>query len=135
METKPTLYLIRGVSGAGKSSLAATLKGLSIWTLHFEADMFFIDKDGNYNFDATKLQEAHNWCQTGVLYAMLDGVEIIVSNTFTTEKELVPYLELAEEHNYRVVSLIVENRHGGKSVHDVPEAILEKQRNRFSVKL
>jgi hypothetical protein len=63
------------------------------------------------------------------------GQEIVVSNTATTERELEPYLKLAKSYGYIVVSLIVENRHGNKSVHGVPDETLEKMRKRFSVKL
>ena len=45
------------------------------------------------------------------------------------------YFDLASTYGYRVVSLIVENRHGSKNVHNVPEETLEKMRNRFEVKL
>lgn len=61
--------------------------------------------------------------------------EIVVSNTSTTEKEMQPYLDLAKEFGYTVVSLIVENRHGNSSVHGVPKETLEKMKNRFEVKL
>jgi hypothetical protein len=46
-----------------------------------------------------------------------------------------PYLKLAEKYDYKVVSLIVENRHGNKSVHNVPDETMEKMRNRFEIKL
>jgi len=34
-----------------------------------------------------------------------------------------------------VASIIVENRHGGKNVHGVPEDKVEIMRNRFEIKL
>ena len=61
--------------------------------------------------------------------------EIAVSNTFTQEWEMKDYYDLAEKYGYKVVSLIVENRHGGKNVHGVPEDKLEIMKNRFEVKL
>jgi len=61
--------------------------------------------------------------------------EIAVSNTFTQEWEMEDYYKLAEKYNYKVVSLIVENRHGGKNVHGVPEDKLEIMKNRFEIKL
>ncbi|MNH05797.1 hypothetical protein D3C79_651440 [compost metagenome] len=68
--------------------------------------------------------------------AMDEGdADVIISNTFTTEKELKPYLALAEECGYRVTTLIVENRHGNSSIHGVPDETMTKMRNRFSVKL
>jgi len=53
----------------------------------------------------------------------------------TTEKELNIYIKMAAEYDYRVVSLIVENRHGNENVHEVPEAALEAMKNRFVVQL
>lgn len=46
-----------------------------------------------------------------------------------------PYLDMAEIYGYRVVSLVVENRHGNSSVHGVPEETMKKMEDRFSIKL
>lgn len=133
------LYIIRGLPGSGKTTFAQR-----IWSsgIIFEADQYFIDKEGNYNFDSTKLGEAHNWCKEQVKNAMEQNKiknqyyhEIIISNTFTQEWELKPYFDLASEYNYSVVSLITENRHNGKSIHNVPTETMEKMRKRFEIKL
>jgi hypothetical protein len=125
------LYLLRGLPGSGKSTLAKELGGR-----HYEADMFFVDKDSNYNFDATKLSEAHAWCRHSVMAEMKVGEPIIVvSNTFTQAWEMSAYFDLAEELGYQVFSLIVENRHGGKNLHGVPDDKLEQMKNRFEVQL
>jgi hypothetical protein len=58
-----------------------------------------------------------------------------VSNTFTQEWEMQPYYDLAKEYGYMVFSIIVENRHGGKNVHNVPEDKINQMRDRFQVKL
>ena len=39
------------------------------------------------------------------------------------------------KYGYEVFSIIVENRHGGTNVHNVPEDKLEIMKNRFEVKL
>ena len=126
------LFLLRGLPGAGKSTLAKSIGGLM-----FEADMYFLDADGNYNFDAAKLREAHDWCRRNVYNGMtvLNQTRIIVSNTFTQEWEMQVYFDLAEQHGFTVFSLIVENRHGGVNSHNVPEETLEKMKQRFEVKL
>ena len=124
------LILLRGLPGSGKSTLAKSIGGA-----HFEADMFFI-KDGTYQFDATKLKMAHNWCAIQTQKAMVDDEpKIIVSNTFTQEWEMEIYYQLAKENGYQVFSLIVENRHGGMNVHGVPADKLEQMRNRFEIEL
>lgn len=129
-----TLYLIRGLPGAGKTTFATDLAE-SLNLDMFEADDYFYDRGGNYNFDPSKLREAHQACQDGAECCMVAKRGVVVSNTFTTEKELKPYLDLAEKYGYRVVSLIVENRHGNQSVHDVPQETVGKMKNRFSIKL
>ena len=45
------LFLVRGLPGSGKSSFA-----IHIWNEYAvcEADKFFYDKEGNYNFDPSK---------------------------------------------------------------------------------
>ena len=63
------------------------------------------------------------------------GHQIVVSNTFTQEWEMKPYFDMAKEHDYQVFSIIVENRHGGKNIHGVPDDKLEIMKNRFEVKL
>ena len=82
------------------------------------------------------LHEAHLRCQSKVGYAMADGFEkIFVANTNTTTNEMKPYIKMAEENGYRIVYIIVENRHGNKNIHNVPEGTLEAMRARFSIEL
>lgn len=129
-----TLYLIRGLSGSGKSTLAEELLETFVPGMAevFEADKFFCDAFGNYNWSRTMLASAHKWCQESVKLAMMVSLPgVIVSNTFTSLKEMKPYLDMAEEFQYRVVSLIVENRHGNKSIHDVPEETLDRQERKL----
>jgi predicted kinase len=135
-----TLYLIRGVPGAGKSTLAKILAN-NLEGYWAEADHLFYDVDGNYNFDQTRLKEVHSRCQDfvkGILAESLKGemwADIFVSNTFTQEWEMEPYMQMAEEYGYRVVSLIVENRHGNKSVHGVPDDKVQQMKDRFEIAL
>ena len=97
--------------------------------------MYFVT-DGEYKFDATKLNDAHEWCRSSVGGLMInEEPKLVVSNTFTQEWEMKPYYELADRYGYRVHSLIVENRHGGVNEHGVPYVKLEQMKNRFEIKL
>ena len=132
MSSIKTLFILRGVPGCGKTSLAESLGGV-----YFEADKFFMI-NGEYKFDYTKLKQAHDLCRHSTEAAMSIGHErVIVSNTFTTEEQMHPYLDLAKDYGYRVVSLVIENRHGNKSIHDVPEEslIAMESKLRNSIKL
>jgi predicted kinase len=130
----PTLYLIRGVPGSGKSSFARDLEMVGLVDKAFEADQYFT-KDGVYNFDPTKLHAAHVWCQDRArMYLALNG-SVAVSNTSTTEKEVAIYAKIAAETGAQFVSLIVENRHCGVNSHGVPPEKIEQMKNRFTVKL
>ncbi len=103
---------------------------------HKEADMYFVDRFGNYKFDPTKLKDAHNWCKLEVeLIMKYDYSPVVVSNTFTQEWEMEDYYKLAEKYGYRVYSLIVENRHGGVNEHGVPDDKLQQMKDRFQISL
>ena len=124
------LFLLRGLPGSGKSTLAESLGGS-----HMEADKYFT-YEGKYEFDVTKLKDAHDWCQNAVKVFMENkSKRVVVSNTFTQEWEMLPYYDLAEKHGYKVYSLIVENRHGGVNEHGVPEDKLKLMKKRFEMKL
>ena len=129
------LYLVRGIPGSGKSTFAKNLVGEKDYC-HKEADMFFVDRDGNYNFEPSKIKDAHQWCQEEIEFVMkYNHSPVVVSNTFTQDWELQPYYELAIKHGYYVTSIIVENRHGGTNEHGVPDEVLTKMRERFEIKL
>ena len=125
------LILLRGLPGSGKSTLANAIGGV-----HFEADMYFVDDNGNYKFEPARIKDAHAWCQNKVKLSMESGVDkIVVSNTFTMDWEMEHYYMLANANGYRVHSVIVENRHGGVNTHDCPPDTIEIMRNRFEIKL
>jgi len=122
------LILLRGLPGSGKSTFAKL-----VCNQHVEADMFFMQY-GEYKFDASKLKQAHAWCQEKTETWMKMRYNVVVSNTFTMDWEMEPYYKLAEQYGYRVHSIIMENRHEGINEHNVPEDKLVQMRNRFMIK-
>jgi predicted kinase len=137
-ETQGELILLRGLPGSGKTTLAKIILQLRSTDEPevLSADDFFEDKEGEYNFDPTKLKEAHNYCQFRCSERMRQQkAKIVVANTFTQEWEMDEYFKMAERYNYRVHTVIVENRHGNENVHGVPEDKLQQMKNRFQIKL
>ena len=124
-----TLYAIRGLPGSGKTSFA---KSLSL--NFFEADQYF-EKFNNNKFDHKLLKEAHRYCYDLVKKELFNGNSAVVSNTMSTINEVLEYQNLAKEMNVKFVSMILENRHDGISVHDVPKDSIEKMSERFDIQL
>lgn len=125
----PKLILVRGVSGAGKSTVAGMFKAVRI-----AADDFWGE---DYNFDASRLHEAHEWCQETTELLLITGQDVVVHNTATTEKEVKVYKDIAEYYNAEFFSIIVENRHGNDSIHNVSQEVRAKQESKLrnSIKL
>ena len=124
------LYIFRGVPGSGKTTLANALCDKVV-----SADDYHYDADGVYRWEAKNQGAAHRYCQGKTRTIMELGQDVAVANTSTTVKEMKPYYKMAEEFGYTVFSIIVENRHGGKNVHNVPAETIEKMKARFSVEL
>lgn len=131
---KNTLLLLHGLPGSGKSTFADEIIKNGFKWVKFEADSFFY-KDGKYQFDRTKLHLAHLYCRKNAEDALAQGWNVIVSNTSTTDKEVQVYKNVANQLGANFVSCIVENRHEGTNVHQVPEETITAMKNRFSVKL
>ena len=132
------LILLRGVPGSGKSTLGnVILYSPSNNESHvLSTDNYFLNENGEYLFDSTKLREAHNDCQEKCAERMrLEFSKIVIANTFTQEWEMEKYYEMAERYRYRVHSVIVENRHYGLNVHNVPKDKLQQMKDRFEIKL
>jgi predicted kinase len=115
------LYIIRGLPGSGKNTLGTALTNGSGHV--YSADDYFMDFEGKYNFDPTKIGAAHESCQDGIRNALVKGYSpVAVANTFSQKWEAEPYFKMAGENGYTVVVLECQSEFG--SVHGVPaEAI------------
>ena len=98
MDTK-VLFLVRGLPGSGKSSIARAISAKCV-----SADDFFMQGD-KYVFDPKKLGDAHAYCQnTAAHFLSLHEVEsVAVANTFTCRWEMEFYLLIAEKAGARIV--------------------------------
>ena len=119
-----TVTLIRGLPGSGKSTLAQKIEGI-----HLEADMYFVDDDGQYHFDPNKLSDAHRWCQNQSEYWLKQGKSIVVSNTFVRRWEMDAYRKLAKRYKAKLVVKVCRGQFG--NVHNVPEETLAQMKKRW----
>jgi energy-coupling factor transporter ATP-binding protein EcfA2 len=133
LRQRADLILVRGMPGSGKSTLAKILRdaldkeGMPA-VYHYEADMYFLDEQGNYNFEVTELGAAHGWCLRKTREGLMKGT-VIVSNTFTAQRELRPYFNLAKEFGVVPVVYLAQNQF--LNVHNVPANKLQAMRDRF----
>ena len=120
------LYIVRGLPGSGKSSLAKKIVGRDF---HFENDMFFIGEDGTYQFNKSAMPIAIEWCFKKVAAALETEQDVAVSNTFSTRAEYTPYQTLAKKHGYETVVIEVFSKF--KNIHNVPSEAITKMRDRW----
>lgn len=120
---EPALILIQGLPGSGKSTFGKRL-AKEIGAYMFEADDYFM-KDGEYVFDPSKLHEAHKKCLQNTKRHIEAGDNVIVSNTFTTRRELLPYL------NLRADKFLIKMETNYGSIHNVPDFAIERMKERL----
>ncbi len=115
------LVLVRGLPGSGKSTFAKSLDGF----IHFEADMWQIDSDGNYQFGITPIKIAHQNCQNATRLCLEAGYNVVVSNTFTRRWEMTPYYDMG----YPAQEIVMTGDYG--NIHDVPDSVIAEMRMRW----
>ena len=108
------IVLIRGLPGTGKTTLAKTMVGYA----HFEADMF-LEFDGVYVYDPSKIKAAHDWCVASAKFALEQNKNVVVSNTLVKIWEMKRYIDLG--FPFRIIELTKR----WKNIHGVPEDKIE----------
>ena len=145
MNADCNLILVRGVSGAGKSTIGEMFDDGATTRILSTDDLFYVDAE--YKFDPSKLAEYHqaiidkveslmveyDWKIMDHDYSWFPIDRIVVCNTFTQMWEMEPYFNLAKKHDWCIHTIIAENRHGSDSIHDVPADVIKSQRERFEV--
>lgn len=131
------LVIIRGLPGAGKSTLAKKICEQHNFEPHFyeEADKYMVDKNGEYEFNPSRLSYCHSSCLTKTMDKISYYGFAVVANTFTTRKEILPYLADFEKIwpfvDFEREVVIVDVKSQFKSIHGVPEEKMQQMRNRW----
>lgn len=97
--------ILRGLPGSGKSYWAREYALQHPKTLIVSADYYRIQPDGRYQFNASRVREAHDFCLRRFWTLMWEGeldVPVIVDNTNISAWEIAPYYRLAEISNREV---------------------------------
>lgn len=120
----PILVLIRGLPGSGKSTL---VKNEFKDFCHYEADQYFTNEKGEYDYSPIKGGTAHAICQFRTFTSLLEGRDTVVSNTFVKVSMMLPYIHFAQDNN--IPWTVIECTGTWKNIHNVPEEILTMMRD------
>jgi predicted kinase len=134
-----TCYILRGLSGTGKSTFAKTIvNGGRIFSTD---DLFMVD--GEYQFDPSKLGEYHaeNLRMATAFMEQTfhypDPPTIVIDNTNTQHWEYAGYVEAAEEYGYEVVIISIAWKeediplYAERNSHGVPEEAIRRMAERW----
>ena len=128
------LTILRGISGSGKSTYAEeNYPNAAICS----ADDYFI-MDGNYNFDPSKLSEAHGSCFRWANNYLSEGCDVVIDNTNTQVWEMAPYILLAQSMHAKIEIIRIEcnpSVAAKRNVHGVPEHIITRMCDRMEAPL
>jgi predicted kinase len=120
------LQILRGIPGSGKSTYAKSQTGAVICS----ADDFFVQPDGTYAYDKSKLQLAHDLCFKKCHDALHAGEQtVIIDNMNATAWEISPYVMLGRNFGYtaEVLNFPCDDKLGAsRNIHDVPTEDVER---------
>jgi predicted kinase len=98
-------YILRGIPGSGKTTLAKKLAG-DVGRIHSTDDFFM--RNGQYCFDPGKLAEYHAQNLARFQESVRAGIPVVVcDNTNIRRSHFAPYVAAAQNAGYevRVISL------------------------------
>ena len=135
-DTEKSIILLRGLPGSGKTELARILSENGKYPV-FSVDSYFTDPEsGEYRFNYRNNHLAYKQCEESARAALARGeLKVFIDNTLTLEWEIEPYMKMASEFGYRIFIVTVENRHGGKNVHEITDEQLQKMAAKYRVVL
>lgn len=135
------VFVLRALPGAGKTELAnflanslASDKGAVV----LSSDDFFFSKEGRYDFDATRITDAHKWNFQRFKQAIDDGIEtIIIDNSNIKQFHYYQYVDYGQRHDYQALILTIPHNDLSdkeleeRTPHNISRKTIKKMRGDF----
>ena len=124
------LYIMRGVPGAGKSTLAKKIQEKTPGAIIAANDDFYYEK-GKYKWSPEKVKGANRLTRTRVEHALKSGKSVIADSLFITHKSYKPLLQLAKKHKATPIEVPVHfdpnkaKLYAKRNLHSVPEEAIK----------
>ena len=122
----PTLILIRGAPGAGKTVIADYFQTLGYTSLSVDD---FLSHNGEYTFDSNDYKKSKISCHNRTENLLRIKRDVVVHNTFRTLNEIKPYLDLEKKKMCRVIVYHVVSQYASNK--NVPDDIVTKHKERY----
>ena len=122
-----TLYIIRGLPGRGKTTLARQLSDAV-----YSEDDYWTDKDGSYHFNPDTRTEAFESMAASACVAMGYGVRRFALATAALswdDNVIVDVIRQAESRGYTVHLIFLPLRPGRDNIHGVTDADMARFRS------
>jgi len=132
----PKVIVLQGLSGSGKSTIAKKLVEGVNQAVIVSTDQFMVNEAGEYEFDPTKIGEAHGRCFKRFLIALeADWSLIVVDNTNTSVAEIAPYMLAASAFGYEAAILRIEcsvEKAAARNLHGTPLDVVQAMAARIA---
>ena len=122
-DPKTILYLMSGIPGTGKTTIATHISNRSGIQM-FAADDFF--KNTGIEYDFRYLLSAHKLCQYNTSCELAKGNSVIVHNTSTTLHEMRPYFTMGFDK-----IIVIRPTTQFQSLHNIDTKIIDNMKKRL----
>lgn len=126
--TQRRAFIMRGVPGSGKSTVAKTLVGEK-GKIHSTDEYFY--QDGIYRFEPRKLSEYHDRNFLAFEMSLAAGIDtVICDNTNIVKQWYYRYVCAANKYGYMVAFIVMPHPDpkiaAARNAHNVPEHIIRR---------
>lgn len=134
MEGTQSIIILRGAPGSGKTTIARYLKKrnyMNVSWMIVSADDYFTSETGRYQYDATQIQAAHNWCFSLYCRFVDSGKNVILDNTNHQLSEYVKYIKFAGKKGIKPIVYHCVGKY--VSTKNISDKVMNIHLNQFQV--